>query len=59
MQTYELMECLQELGRDNTLPTKQALLLEEHKMRLRLALADQGGGQQHSQQVGGLVNSET
>ena len=39
VQTYELMECLQELGRDTTLPTKQALLLEEHEMRLRLALA--------------------
>ena len=39
VQTYELMECLQELGRDTTLPTKQALLLDEHAMRLRLALA--------------------
>jgi len=38
-QTYELLECLQELGRDTTLPAKQALLLEEHEMRLRLALA--------------------
>ena len=39
VQTYELMECLQELGRDTSLPTKQSLLLEEHEMRLRLALA--------------------
>jgi len=38
-QTYELMECLQELGRDTSLPTKQKLLLEEHEMRLRLSLA--------------------
>jgi len=38
-QTYELVECLQELGRDSSLPTKQKLLLEEHEMRLRLALA--------------------
>ena len=38
-QTYELMECLQDLSRDSTLPTKQSLLLEEHEMRLRLALA--------------------
>ena len=36
----ELFEALlQELGRDTTLPAKQALLLEEHEMRLRLALA--------------------
>ena len=38
-QTYELMECLQELSRDSTLPTKQSLMLEEHELRLRLALA--------------------
>jgi len=38
-QTYQLMECLQELSRDSTLPTKQSLMLEEHEMRLRLALA--------------------
>ena len=38
-QTYELMECLQELGKDSSLPTRQKLLLEEHEMRLRLALA--------------------
>ena len=38
-QTYELVECLQELGRDTSLPTKQKLLLEEHEMRLRLSLA--------------------
>ena len=38
-QTYELMECLQELGKDSSLPTRQKILLEEHEMRLRLALA--------------------
>ena len=38
-QTYELLECLQDLARDTSLPTKQQLLLEEHEMRLRLALA--------------------
>ena len=34
-----LQHYVQELGRDTTLPAKQALLLEEHEMRLRLALA--------------------
>ena len=38
-QTYELMECLQDLSRDSSLPPKQSLMLEEHEMRLRLALA--------------------
>jgi len=38
-QTYELLQCLQDLSKDTTLPTKQMLLLEEHEMRLRLALA--------------------
>ena len=33
------MECLQELGKDSSLPTRQKILLEEHEMRLRLALA--------------------
>jgi len=38
-QTYELMQCLQDLASDTSLPTKQQLLLEEHEMRLRLSLA--------------------
>jgi len=38
-QTYELLQCLQDLSKDTTLPTKQQLMLEEHEMRLRLALA--------------------
>lgn len=38
-QTYELLQCLQELSTDSSLATKQALLLEEHEPRLRLGLA--------------------
>ena len=38
-QKYELLQCLQDLSKDTTLPTKQQLVLEEHEMRLRLALA--------------------
>ena len=38
-QTYELLQCLQELSTDSSLPTKQQLLLEEHEQRLRLSLA--------------------
>jgi len=38
-QTYELMQCLQELSSDTSLPNKQRLLLEEHEPRVRLSLA--------------------
>ena len=38
-QTYELLQCLQELATDSSLPNKQQLLLEEHEQRLRLGLA--------------------
>ena len=38
-QTYELLQCLQELATDTSLPNKQQLLLEEHEQRLRLGLA--------------------
>merc|ERR1719228_800660 len=38
-QTYELLQCLQDLSTDSSLPTKQQLLLEEHEQRLRLSLA--------------------
>merc|ERR1712211_55906 len=37
--TYELLQCLQELATDTSLPNKQQLLLEEHEQRLRLGLA--------------------
>merc|ERR1712059_200131 len=38
-QTYELLQCLQELDQDTSLPAKQQLVLEEHEQRLRLSLA--------------------
>jgi len=38
-QTYELLQCLQELTKDSSLPAKQKIMLEEHEQRLRLSLA--------------------
>lgn len=38
-QTYELLQCLQELSSDSSLPQKQVLALEENEQRIRLALA--------------------
>jgi len=38
-QTYELLQCLQELTNDTSLPQKQKLFLEEHESRIRLSLA--------------------
>jgi len=38
-QTYELLQCLQELSTDKSLPQKQKLFLEEHEPRVRLSLA--------------------
>ena len=35
----KLLQCLQELATDTSLPNKQQLLLEEHEQRLRLGLA--------------------
>ena len=38
-QTYELMHCLQELKKDESLPRKQKLMLEEYEPQIRLHLA--------------------
>lgn len=38
-QTYELLQCLQELSSDGSLPKKQLVALEENEERIRLALA--------------------
>ncbi|TRY74421.1 hypothetical protein TCAL_10429 [Tigriopus californicus] len=38
-QTYELLHCLQEISKDESLPKKQKLLLEEHEPQIRLELS--------------------